>query len=269
MTTSKNIFVFSTPRTGSVIVGEILCRYLIRKFGYKGHLHEMLNPYHYNIFFEDRDGYRINNQDTVDGGYREEYELNENGEIVKIKNFSAVKLINLEEETVKRVKLLKSTKHNYFVHSHAWPLHNAALEYLTNDVACVRTARRNRFDQILSYGLAYHTKIFRRVQGSAAPVIVENSIVMPENVIKDLILRIKKWDELNTRWTTFPIVYYEDFLELESPIDVLGFLGFADYKEFVKYDELSKMSIKAYPTDKEKYFSNIDQIRKLYDESKL
>ena len=269
MTTSKNIFVFSTPRTGSVIVGEILCRYLIRKFGYKGHLHEMLNPYHYNIFFEDRDGYRINNQDKVDGSYREEYSLRATGEIEKTKNFAAVKLSDLETETINRVNLLKSSPFNYFVHSHAWPLHPPALDYMISHVECVRTARRNRFEQILSYGLAYHTKIFRRTYGSADPVIDEASIHMPEKVISDLILRIKKWDELQHNWGKFPVIYYEDFLKLKSPIDVLGFLGFADYQDFVKDDELKNMSIKAYPDNKERFFSNIDVIQKMYEESKL
>lgn len=267
--TRKNWIVFSSPRTGSTIIGEILSLYLFRKHHYAGHLGEFFNPYTYNLFYKESDGFRRNLHAWEPGSYRETYVLADDGRIVRRKIFSDDKVDSPENETARRVGMLTASPYEYFLHVHAWPLHSSALDYVFSNTSPILTERRDRWQQILSYGLAYGTKIFRATRHSRLPNVAENSIIFPRDVFLDLVGRIKKYDEFKARLSAAPVVCFEDFLEKENPMEILADVGFPDWFNFNSVEDLKNLSQKTFPDSKERYFSNLQEMRALFADANL
>lgn len=237
----KTALVLSTPRTGSIFVSEVIFAHFEATFPRSQHLGEFLNPYHYNLFFEDLpDGTRLNHHEYASGRYRIIPGINKAGRIVWAHAPFNEKTNDLEEETMRRLGLLGKATTSYILHHHVFTssLVEEVLKANAFDLIVV-CRRKNVWDQILSYGVAYHTKKFKYVKGNEV-TLGAHSVVLDKRVFDTLVFRIKEMNKvLPMLAEKATILWYED-VEMMSKMQLLSKLGLPN----VISSNVSKLSVK-------------------------
>lgn len=216
--------VLSTPRTGSIYVSELIHQHFKRLYSRVQHLGEFLNPYHYNLYFEEqKDGTVLNHHTYAPGRHMWLPAMGVSGRIdwAKIRWEEPV---NVEEETLRRSEMLKRATTTFVLHHHVYTEALAEEVLKTEFDLIVVCRRRNVWDQILSYGLAYHTKKFKHIAGSELD-IPAFAVTLDKKVFDTLVYRIK---QLKAILPTLPnnviTLWYEDVAEL-SPKEILSKIG--------------------------------------------
>lgn len=279
------MIVVATPRTGSVLTFTILARYLRHKED-RLSLGEYFNPFHYNLWHHDGPPQR-NLTSWEDGAYRNEYEVVDDllfrGQYTKRKVVKAKPIEDWdvprrsdEEETNRRIAMLaEAGPKNHTMHVHANPLPSTALRFIMANYTPVFVQRRDTLEQILSYGVAMHTKVWRSLTPGEAPVPGPRSVTLDRAIFDQQARRIIAYRRLRDRWSAMlssppAVVEYES---LHAAEDKFGFvmdkIGVRDWREVVPQKETTHLPVKTGPERKLELFANADDILRWYNESAL
>lgn len=269
----KNYIVFSTPRTGSTLMYFLLWAYYRAKYNDFIFLDEYFNELHYNLFYEDifnSDGQqikRINHTEPGENRYRfvpKEYD----NHFELIKEYDSNPVFSLSDETTFRLNLLK--KHingkNYFLRIHASPLNDDVFSFLNDNYTFVCTERENIMEQILSYGIATHRKVWADLRGKnkVEPTPPEEkSILMTQESVLDISKRILDYHLKKSLIKNKIVISYEEIIKFSDEYQIYNLLGINDWmnvfdKKFIK----TRLPFKPSFGDKRQYFQNINEIEK-------
>ena len=260
-----SLFVISTPRSGSIFFAEIMQKYYKTKHKKDVQmLGRIFEPYS-----------RIINSNNLTktvfnynpGEFYSTIDIDDNNRIFRSQErFFHVNEIEIRENELKRRILLveksENSKNFNIYHTHYHLLNDDCEDYLLNKFNghIVNIGRKHVWNQILSFGIGYYTKIWRIENEQSIGHLKPGSFVYDINKLK---IHMKNLINLNTdRWNKFPRIYYEDFVD--NPLDSVPELlpQFSDLKEYVTPEDLKGMSKKMdYPCPKEDLFINIDEMR--------
>lgn len=204
------INLWSTPRTGSVwYSGKLLID--LRKQGLDAQLlTEPFNLFHLDMYKNPMpNGTTQNIHEYQHGCYYEEYLLTEDGAIDKTHIYGH-RVRGIAEEQAYRLDLLSkcdSEKFPLVLHNHIMPLGDGIYDKLYNLAdRNVYIHRRNLKEQLASYAVAYHTKVFAQFKPSDLSHVQD--ITVKAHVLEFLLDRIQHWDKLDKG--NNEVIAYED-----------------------------------------------------------
>lgn len=222
------INLWSTPRTGSVWYSMHLAKTYNAK-----RITELFNPYHMNIYHKQVDGKIFNYHTYIDKSYYHEYVLLDGK--LSTKHINAPRTRSVNEEFEYRVDLIKLIKDNdnLILHNHVAPIDESIRQYLSSTYPNIYIYRRDRRAQCASYCIAYTTKIFANFRTPHQYDIIDE---VPEIQLRQLVERIKRWDEIPKDGD---IIAYEDI----EFVDTQGFprKQVSDYTKVLSQDALARV----------------------------
>jgi hypothetical protein len=263
--------ILSTPRTASIKLSEILfCHYLI-KYPRTQHLGEFLNPYHYNLFFERlSDGTKLNHQEYAPGREKMIPSIEKSGRIT-LGYIETNEIVDMEEETTRRVGLMKCANTSFILHHHVFT-ENLTKEILTVPFKHIFICKRkNIWDQILSYGIAYHTKKFRYLKDSPKVLLQPQSVEFPKSAFDTLAFRIFELEKILPleQLQDAKTVWYEDWLTIGSPLSMLLRLDLPYVYHKETADKISVQTPYEHPKEAYYTFGAIRDLKQWFFESGL
>jgi hypothetical protein len=218
-------FVYATERTGSTYCVDWFFHYLKTHHGYQKNLYELFNMH---------DNY------AIDGDFR----------IVPTR--AAVPYATPQQ----RRAWLRATPERVLL-KHA-PMYNNPLAdsmlFRTRHAICLY--RRDRWQQILSYGIAKATAIFNRYPDTFYEQ--PRGLVYDRFVFDAIIMQIRLYDERVARVTDKTEISYEDFIA--DPTCLLRALPI-EPKVFSYHSPVARLN----GDDKETSFVNLDEVRGWYE----
>jgi len=201
--------LWSTPRTGSTSYSLHLINQLSDTNKEVIFLRQYLNEFHLRSYFKRDDPDLLYNHEPY--AYYLEYYLDSLSKKIKTKNVFNKRWRNLEQEENYRIELLQ--KHNLkkypiLIHQHVSPMSIKAYSFLRSTATKnIFLYRENFVDQLSSYALAMHTKIFRK-QGPNHNVPVLKDVTVDKQLLINLADRIKNFYTYDK--TGAEIIKYED-----------------------------------------------------------
>lgn len=264
--TDKFLSVVSTPRTGSIWFSHLLFHYSMEVHGFKQLLSEPFNEFHYNLWYEplvNRRGYK-NQHSWAGDRLRQTYDVDDNGQLTKTHKTYETDPgpVNITEETTKRLKLI-SSQDKLVLHNHIEPLDKRVIAFIYS-FPCVFVGRKDKWQQLLSYGVAYHTKVFARFSALAPQTIPRaKEIDFPLDVAERLLARIQVFERERSQ-QEFPTVWFED-MNFDEPAKTMQLLGIEWQPKVDLHTLKTMLPKKQTPGDKETYFKNINELRSLYN----
>lgn len=264
------VAVFSTPRTGSTLITFLLLAYLREKFKNFEHLDEYFNEYHYSLRFIDifdssrAQTKRINILDHQEGSYIFNPNLVDNT-VRMVKDYQASPATNPDEESLRRLALLRSSKEAcYLFRVHAEPLNQQVFQYIKENFFLFCTQRTDILDQVLSYGVALNSKVWAHIRGTDnwQPMHPEpGSLIMKERDVKHLLWRVERYRKRVCELQNKKILVYEDFSFFDDPFQIYQLLGITDWQQYIDPEFIkTRLPFKPKFGDKIKYFTNSSEI---------
>lgn len=255
----KFVNVISTPRTGSVWFSSLMWQYCREVHGFKQLLTEPFNMFHYNTWYEPYQTGHKNHHEDGPNRFQIELKFNEMTGIVEKRKTRVPPGKTMREITNERMTEIHRSNKQMVLHDHAYPIDEKIVNafWHSNSNSVIFVARKNKWEQLLSYGVAYHTKIFARFEGTEQTIPNPKEVIFPNSVAQDLCCRIEKFNKLVAEFDC-PIIYYED-MNFERPEKTLELIN-------IKWTPIQplKLPLKQTPGDKEIYFKNLDEIREIY-----
>jgi hypothetical protein len=200
--------LWSTPRTGSSWYSSYLYDELCAERKTTIFLRQYLNEFNMRSYWKSGDPDLLYNFEA--NAKYQEYFLEPLGKKITSKSIQEPRWRTLKQEELHRIDLLE--KHNLkkypiFVYQHISPMSVEAFSYLRNRATRnIFLYRENFIDQLSSYALAMHTKIFRK-QGAGHNVPVLKDVTVDRQVLLNLTERIKHFHEIDK--TGCELISYE------------------------------------------------------------
>ena len=233
--------IFSNPRSGTSVLGEILRNYLETKENYPGHLYE----------------YFSNRPPPTD---QKCFEL-QGERIVRIRG-SGVTNTSIKD----RLRFLEEANKGYSFELQTWQTTPEIFNTLTKDYHFICLIRKNLLEVLLSSTIGHHLQSWNTYDWDSDRFMPKlkslqpNDLVLEQNdryhgYVNNHIMYHQYW---LPRVSNRSIIYYEDFGNLKNVNRALHLLGFSDWKTIDKKPDSIKVP---YPYPKIEYFRNKDEIR--------
>lgn len=204
------VVLWSTPRTGSTSYSLYLSNLVSSISSTKNTwiFNQYLNQFHYKSYVKRNYGDFIYHYEP--GTFYHDYQLSPLEKSIKKHNVIGERKRNPEEEEAHRIKLLDQhnfKKYSIVIHQHVQPMTQAAYDYLKNKAdRNIFLYRENLKDQLASYALSMHSKIFHRKQNDNVPIF--SDVKVDKQLLKNLTDRVIYWHSLDK--SGCEIVKYED-----------------------------------------------------------
>ena len=231
--------IFSNPRSGTSVLGQILRNYLETKENYHSHLGE----YFHNL--------------PTSPKY---FELQDQ-KIIKVREIAKATPIQ------DRLDFLKKANKNYSLGLLSWQTTPEIFNALTKDYHFICLIRKNLLEILLSDMIGHHFQTWNTYDWESNNFIPRlrelqpNDLVLKKNkryhgYIRNITLYYEYW---LPRISDKSIIYYEDFANLKNINKALELLHFSDW-EIVDKKPYSIKIPYSYP--KIEYFRNKDEIKR-------
>lgn len=260
-TSSKIISLMSAPRSCSTTLSKIIFQYFKRVYGFNQLLNE---PFFENHIQRTSDGIlaaKVSKRTTDLGFYVKRYSL--------VGDDKLVELIDLKRsgsvDHAALVEMMQKCKNKIMPHCQLHNLKPTSEDFLFS-YPVIFIERRDKLDQILSFGLAAKSNIFHIFDTSNTPQIPEHSITMPTTEVIFMIEAISKLKNFQRRFPKYPTIYYEDF-------DFMNAVEYIEKKLSLPESGIPpqlvvrNIAARFNYGDKSRYFKNIDDIRKTLENS--
>ena len=200
--------IWSTPRTGSNWYFAFLKNKLLEENKLTTCLKQYFNPYELTHYIKANDTDYIANFETY--AYFTEFYMNPLVNRINKKNITSRRWRTLNQEIDYRIDLLEkhdNKKYPLLVSQHISPIDLKAYTYLRSVATKnIFLYRRNFIDQLSSYALASHTKIFRKAKDHQIPVLT--NVFVERQILKGMAEKIKEFWKHDM--TGGELVAYED-----------------------------------------------------------
>lgn len=267
--------IFASRRTGSSILQQILWQYFKKYANCQKSLIEFFNVKLSNKYLTDfYDGEKILTTKWSDDKKDNSYQLLVRDSGTDIKYFKDYKNINKFDtkrtentEIIRRLELIKKYNSTFYLNkifsNHLLP---EVFDYYNDNYAFICLERKNKFDQVLSYGILAHLQT-GFVKNNYQPEINEEEIVMIYPNFKMIENCILSFYEFLPKIKNKQMISYEDIIEAKNKMDLLKFLGFVVDKSFRLDETVMNTPLKF--NDKKILFKNLDEIKGWYIKSPL
>lgn len=255
---NKVLTFLSSPRSGSTVMSKILFQYFKRTYGFNQLFNEP--------FFESRitrtlDGVRVS-EDQFGPGYVKNFILTDKKQLIEVNDLKASGRINHSA----LIRNIKECKNKIILHCQINNLKLISYNFIVKNPV-IFIERRDKWEQVLSLGLAIHTRLFHVKESKLTPEVKLGTVEMPLDSVRYILDSICLLKKTQRDFPQFPTIFYEDF-------------SFSDATNFIETTlRLPKSKIpsklicrnifeKFEYGEKERYFKNLKEIRKLFDDYK-
>lgn len=228
--------IFTNPRSGSSVLGQILWNYLQKKKNYGDHLGEYLSTSSTPRCFKLQEGKIVRSQGITNTSIRD------------------------------RLRFLRECDQNYNFELHSWQTTPDIFNFLNGDYHFICLHRRNLLESLLSNAIGNHFKIWDTWKWESKRFIPKLKNLQPNDLILKQDLRYHGYMDNVIQYYQYWLpkvinkstIYYEDFCNLKDQAKAMNLIGFSDWE--IANRELHSIKI-PYPYPKIKYFRNKDEIK--------
>jgi len=258
----KLFFLLGLPRSGSSWLGNVLYAYLKKQQNFEVYLDGYFNK---STYFEIlNDGTWLTHFSYKPGRFFKTAGFDSSDDQFRIKTFPNYFPMWDSNSLVfaHKLELLKRTLANTLIKQHPNELTSTESKFVLTYPHLI-LKRRDTWNQLLSFLLSMSTNSFILNRGQSLAHVEQNSITAELLTVVQYLQMIKKLDELVT--VDSNILYFED-LPFEDPNILLSNLGL---EPILTKDDLEFFPIKQQYGNKERFFSNIEKIKEIYDTKKI
>jgi len=256
---NKKLFtILGSPRSGSTWFGKVLYFYLQRKHDFQFYYDGYFSQEAYHEIMPD--GRWFHYQVHVPGRFYQLPVLDKNG-LIHANCIYEPRNLKPSEETKHKIKVLRATKSKILIKQHPQEL-TAESRKLVLSYPHIFLKRRDTWEQLLSYLLSGHTKSYVIYRGKKLHKVKQKSITAQLLEVARFMKMIKEDDSLITKKTN--VIYFED-IPFRNPNILLSNLGL---EPILTRKDIESFPVKQQYGNKERFFSNIDKIREIYDSQK-
>ena len=174
----------------------------------------------------------------------------------------------------RRIDLLrKYHEHRYFMKlpSYMW-VHCSKdhLQYLHDNYHFVVTDRRDKKERALSYAIAMISNFYTLRQKEQVENFKAGEFTkeLGDMIVYDFDALERAKKVMTTPGIDYNHVWYEDLTELEDKFEILGEIGFDDWKNYIKLTDRKKLPYNiGHMIDKKSYITNIDFFDEWFQEN--
>ena len=256
---NKKLFtILGTPRSGTTWFGKVLYLYLQRKHNFQ---------FYYDGYFSQKayheimpDGRWFHYQVHMLNRFYQLPVLDKQG-LIHASCIYEPRNMKPADETKYKIEVLQATKSKILIKQHPQELTKESRK-LVLSYPHIFLKRRNTWEQLLSYLLSGHTKSYVIMRGQKLYKIKPNSITAQLLEVARFMNMVKEDDLLLNKKSN--IIYFED-IPFRNPNKLLSNLGL---EPILTRKDTARFSVKQQYGNKERFFSNIDKIRDIYDNTK-
>lgn len=255
----KYFTIFAPPRSGSTWLFSFISYHLLKNKKFDVAYDGYFNKEHYfNV--DKRTGRWSTHHSYAKNRFMFAYRLDKRGQL-DVYRYSKPPTQEIRDPSY-RLELLKETSSRVLLKIHPHQLDPEALEFLLQQ-PYVLLERKDTWQQLLSYLLSAHTKSFVITKGQDKVDVAPKSVYADLTNARRFCAMLSDFDKLKTRNAV--IITYEEIFK--DPLPVLTRkLGLQiKRKDLVDFQNDLDYPIKQEYGNKELYFSNIKEIRKVYE----
>jgi LPS sulfotransferase NodH len=267
------LLLLSTPRTGSTTMAGLLFQELHARGKCDGLLHEYFDEFYFNCYFDQLamakmlHSFRGASSDYFlePGPGRQQGQLHlENGRIA-FRAAARAGPLDVPAEVGRRLALLRDTTGDYLVNSHAAELTYGMIDAIADfGYEFVTLERSNKFEQILSWGIALATGHWVSTDQSRLTPPATGTLRFGRPEFDQIVWKLQDFDEKKQYIGPCRRLGYE---MLAQPELALAAMGIANAPTSVPGPELAGLPVKSNGGLEEKLacFSNAGEILRWYE----